>query len=145
MTAEQQGEEIPHVVRLAGERETKFLVETTAKVRQPNGVPWHAWKPIGEGLATKALGEGVAHVIESGGVVLGFIVVRAGVLEMLYVKRDFRGHGFGAELLAAAGLAQPIAVRDSTTSWRVWCRLRGIRWERAQRAEGTASPIARAS
>jgi GNAT superfamily N-acetyltransferase len=143
MTTEQEANEIPHVVRLAGEGDRRFIVETTAKVRQPRDVPWRTWEPIGEGIAARALQDGAAYVIDAGGVMLGFLLVADGVVEMLYVKRDFRGDGFGLELLRHAGVEQPIAVRASTSSWRAWCRAKGLRWQEAHRnvTTGTMSRL----
>jgi GNAT superfamily N-acetyltransferase len=127
MTTEQP-DEIPHVVRPAEPDERRFISETTAKVRQPSGVPWRTWEPVGRSLAESAM-RGVTLVVDAGGVVLGFVVVLHGIVEMLYVKQRFRGEGFGRELLTAAGVAEPIPVRVTTGSWRAWCRGRGIRWE----------------
>ncbi len=132
MTTEQP-EEIPHVVRPATTDERRFIVETTAKVRQPTGVPWHVWRPIGEAAAATAVVNGAAHVVDAGGVLLGFALVYDGAVEMLYVKRDFRGEGFGLELLKAAEVGTPVPVRFTTASWRAWCRSKGLRWEEARR------------
>jgi hypothetical protein len=82
-------------------------------------------------MAQQQLAAGAAHVIDAGGTVLGFVLVVSGVVEMLYVKRDFRGEGFGVELLrAAAVIGDSVPVRDTTGSWRAWCRAKGLRWEK---------------
>lgn len=136
MTTEQEGE-IPHVVRAASPDDRRFIVETTAKVRQPTGVPWRAWEPIGEGMAERALHEGAAHVVDATGTVLAFVITVRGVVEMLYVKRSFRGLGFGMELLRAVGIGTPVPVRATTASFRAWCRAKGMRWEEPRREEVT--------
>jgi len=41
---------------------------------------------------------------------------------MLYVKREFRGHGLGAELLGALGVWTP---HDPNRAWQSWVKRRG--------------------
>jgi GNAT superfamily N-acetyltransferase len=140
MTTEQQDGQIPHVVRGASHDERRFIVETTAKVRQPPDVPWRAWEPIGMGMAQQSLVAGRALVIDAGGTVLGFLLVVGGVVEMLYVKRSFRGLGFGMELLAAGEVGTPVPARATTASFRAWCRAKGMRWEEPRRDQPEAQP-----
>src|SRR5262245_37655336 len=135
MTTEQP-EEIPHVVRAATEDEHDFIIETTAKVRQPPGCPWRAWENVGGSMAKRALERGRALVIDAGGIVLGFVLLVEGAVEMLYVKRDFRGEGFGESLLTAAGVGtlSPLPVTATTASFRAWCRSKGRRWQERREA-----------
>lgn len=136
MTTEHE-EEISHVVRPASTDDLRFIIETTAKVRQPPGVPWRAWQPVGEGMAERALRDGAAHVVDATGTVLAFVLTVRGVVEMLYVKRSFRGLGFGLELLRTVGVDTHVPVRATTPSFRAWCRAKGLRWEEPRRDEVT--------
>lgn len=121
-----------YTVRPAVEADRRFIVETTARVRQPHGVTWFDWEPYGMLWAREAFKwEDGCHVVESDGVILGFVLVTqdpAGV-EMLFVKRDFRGLGFGQLLLDAAGMGDPVSCRAPTDSWRMWCSKRGIKFQ----------------
>lgn len=118
------------VVRPYAEADRAFVVETTAKVRQPTGVPWGEWKPYGEEWVRSCLLSWGAspNVAEGNGVILGFVLCRRNVVEVLYVKRDYRGMGLGRLLLDAAGFGEEVLCRAPTASWRHWCRRRGIKF-----------------
>ena len=116
-----------------GDRSTDrpFIVETTARVRQPHGMTWREWEPYGVHWSRGTLDDADADgckVVDAGGVILGFITIVAGHVEMLYVKRDFRGLGFGQLLLDAAGMDDNVPCRAPTDSFRMWAAHRGIRF-----------------
>lgn len=115
-------------IRPATADDHRFILETTAKVRQPHGLPWTTWKRTGMQQATEALRHGSAWVVESDGVLLGFVVADEAV-SMLYVKRDYRGLGLGLELLAKTGQGKVVRVRQPTASWRAWARRRSLPWQ----------------
>lgn len=111
--------------------EAGFIAETTAKVLRPRDATWASYGPAAMPLIAEAIAKGGALVAASDGVVLGFLLAPAGVLEMLYVKRDFRGNGIGLRLLWASGLGDPVTVRQETASWRAWARSKALEWRRA--------------
>jgi GNAT superfamily N-acetyltransferase len=91
-------------------------------------MPWTAWAALAVPEASRRLAVGRAFVAEAAGALLGFVLANeGGSVEMLYVKRGFRGLGIGKDLLAALG-DKPIVARAPTPSWRAWTAKRGIRW-----------------
>ena|SRR5688572_17901763 len=128
------------IVRPAVDADRRFIVETTAKVRQPRGVTWLEWEPYGRAWADMTfvwqdMVGGVsdrpfAWVVEVDGVILGLLLKTHDEqsIECLYVKREFRGLGYGQLLLDAAGFGDDIPCRAPTESWRRWCARRGIRY-----------------
>lgn len=123
-----------YTVRSAVDADRRFIVETTARVRQPHGVNWADWECYGRTWASETLGDGgigSTQVVESDGVILGFLMpgYKDGApvyVECLYVKRDFRGLGFGRVLLDAAGFDDKVPCRAPTDSMRMWAKGRGI-------------------
>jgi GNAT superfamily N-acetyltransferase len=115
--------ELPIAVRPMGSADRAFVRETTLKVRNhqmgEKQLPWRLAQRA-HGPDVDAALEGTALIAESGGVILGFAVAKADVLEMLYVKRDFRGEGFGYRLWVDAG--RPAYARSPTPSFRHWMR-----------------------
>ena len=119
-----------YTVRPAVEADRRFIVETTARVRQPHGVTWFDWEVYGR-TWSEACWNGYGafpHVVDSEGVILGYVIGRHGVLECLFVKKDFRGLSFGQLLLDAAGMGDPVPVRAPTDSFRIWASRRGIKF-----------------
>lgn len=116
-------------IRRAVADDARFIVETTAKVRQPREQGWREWERDGRRNAEDDLRDGSTHVIEADGVLLGFVTMLAGALRMVYVKREFRGNGFGVALLTAAGALDDfprVRVIDPTSSFRAWSKRRGF-------------------
>lgn len=128
-----QQSEFGWTIRPAQPSDHRFLVETIAKVRQPREMSWLRWSLLGVPMAQQTVLSGASHVAEADGVILGFVTEQAGAVEMLYVKRDFRGNGIGLDLLAkAADPTETVTARAPTSSWRAWCRRRGIEWRAAR-------------
>ena len=132
--------DIPHVIRQAVPEDARFILETTAKVRQPRGVPWTQWSPVGLRNAQTALAQGRAVVADADGVILGFALAMPSAmtppelaLEMVYVKADFRGFGLGLEMLRGVGMAPGflVAARAPTPCWRRWCAHHALMWRTA--------------
>lgn len=122
-----------YTVRPAVEADRRFIVETTARVRQPHGVTWFEWERYGMTWAAMCYDDpdrrfSMAHVVESDGTVLAFVLVYKCAVEMLYCKKDFRGLGFGMLLLDSIASGDPVPVRAPTDSWRMWCSKRGIKF-----------------
>lgn len=111
--------------------ELDFIAETTAKVLKPRDETWTSWGIRALSAVHATVRDGSPLVAASDGVILGFLLARDGVLEMLYVKRDFRGNGIGLRLLWASGLGDPVTVRQETASWRAWARSKALEWRRA--------------
>ena len=129
-------------IRSAVDADRKFVIETTARVRQPMCMEWYHWEPYGIAWAERvgygeygAGGSGGAWVVEADGVLLGYVLVAKAWLddvnnvECIFVKEKFRGLGFGQLLLDAAGVVDVVRCRAPTASWQAWCRRRGIKWE----------------
>ena len=115
------------VVRRALSGDERFIVETTAKVRQPRGLAWRTWEQTARPEALRRLADGAAWVAEADGVLLGFILLEGDRVEMLFVKKDLRGLGIGLALLEHA--PRPLRARWPTASWRMWCAKRRIDWK----------------
>jgi len=103
-----------------------FVRETTARVRLPRDewgtarLPWNDWAFAYGALVDLWLREGTCAVVDAGDdVFLGFALAHHGFVRMVYVKREFRGAGFGRELLQAVGTSVPHCPNDS---WRAWQR-----------------------
>lgn len=122
---------LDYTIRAAEPGDRRFIIETTAKVRQPREMSWTDWKRRGLAESELDLDNGEALVGDADGVLVGFMVISNGALAMVYVKRDFRGAGVGYDLLVAKlGLPPPpVRVSTVTGSWRRWARLHRIRWE----------------
>lgn len=146
-------DDIPRTIRPATADDGPFVWETTLKVHQPRSrmadgtsrpaVCWADWVNLRGAETMQMLRDSRVLVMESGNILLGFVVVSQGVVRMLYVKRDFRGNGFGLELLSADGPAidharadarfphlepRPLYAARPTPSWKRWARLHGIQW-----------------
>jgi len=137
-------EPIPHVIRPMEPADRSFVVETTLKVRQPRGITWREWEGLRKPDTERMVDGGTVLVVDAGGVLLGFALAMGATLEMLYVKRDFRGDGLGLELLARldlrhrlSGTWAALTVDHPTASWRAWARRRGIQWAQAERKAAT--------
>ncbi len=120
--------DLEYTVRDAIPDDRRFVVETTARVRQPHEMNWRDWCVYGDLWARRCVDSGRTNVVEAKGVILGFIVVCDGRVECLYVKQSFRGLGLGQLLLDAAGMDQPIPCRAPTDSFRIWASRRGLRF-----------------
>jgi GNAT superfamily N-acetyltransferase len=113
----------------AGER--SLIIESTCHARQPqchgrHVIPWNAWLAMYAPAVQHAMATGHSLVADMDGVAVGFLVAQGGRVFMLYVKQEFRGVGFGRELLESA-LAQGLlhtpleTTADMVTpSWRAW-------------------------
>ncbi len=122
--------------------EVTFVRETCAKVRWPHmwsathkrripAVNWADWIRTHGAQVDEWLREGKCLVYAQGDVALGFLVASGGVLRMLYVKRRFRGNGFGLNLLNAwrrITPADPVQLYRPTASIEAWCKFHGIPW-----------------
>lgn len=105
-------------------RDAGFVLETACKIRWPKGTTFREWFAAYVPQVTRWVREGTCLVVDAGdGVtVLGYLIESGGVLRSLYVKRDFRGHGFGLDLLGATTLTRPLRVQDPTPSFNAWAR-----------------------
>ncbi len=136
-------DELPIVIRApdpgsVGER--KFITEASCHARQPCNLPWNAWLPMYSPAVREARRDSasVTRVAEVDGVIVGFVIVKAGRLFMLYVKQKLRGERIGLRLLKAAmpglivgpvGLEIPVTGDLVTPSFRNWCRGHGFEFE----------------
>ena len=127
---------IEYNVRRATDSDARFIVETTARVRQPRSLTWWEWQPYGMQWAEFHFNgdpgdNGGAWVVEAKGVLLGFVLCAnestIRTVEMLFVKKDFRGLGLGQLLLDVAGFDAEVPCRAPTDSLRMWARKRGIK------------------
>jgi GNAT superfamily N-acetyltransferase len=120
---------LDYAIRPAQPEDHRFIIETTAKVRQPRDLSWTEWKTTGEMRARADLEYGGCFVAEADGVIVGFVLFARiwAALEMLYVKREFRGLGLGMALLNPGDVK--VLITTATPSWRQWTRLHRIRWE----------------
>lgn len=92
------------MIRPATAAELPFIRETCCKVRQPRGSQWSSWLASHGPTVDGWLAEGKAAVYvedEEPDIVLGFMVTTGDLVRMLYVKRDFRGHGIGLALVGS--------------------------------------------
>jgi len=124
-----------------GTGEWRLIEETCCRVRQPRAekgdvIPWAAWEPMYAPAVEAATDGGLVLVADLSGVAVGFVVVSGGGrLFMLYVKREYRGNGYGLALLRAAmplSLAArqiPVTADMLTPAWRRWCRDKGLAFE----------------
>lgn len=123
------------MIRAATPDELPFIRETCCKVRWPrpwmgegHAMAWDAWLREHGPLVDRWLRDGDALVYVEDDVpdlVLGFAVVLHGQLMCLYVKRDFRGHGIGRQLLDGAGVVygdRHLLCYRPTSSLRHWAR-----------------------
>lgn len=128
-------DKLDYVVRPASHNDWRFIIETTAKVRQPRSLTWEEWEPYArcwvESILNNPKAPGACWTVEASGVVLGFVLLSTNSLsvEMLYVKQKFRGLGFGRLLLDAAGFDDDVPCRAPTESWRLWARRRGVKYK----------------
>lgn len=118
--------------------ELPFIRETCCKVRWPrpwqgegHAVSWEAWVREHGPTVDRWLRDGDALVYVEDSVpdlVLGFVVVQHGQLMCLYVKRDFRGHGIGRELIDGVGVlyGRKLLCWRPTSSLRHWARHHGL-------------------
>jgi GNAT superfamily N-acetyltransferase len=114
----------------AGDR--PFIVETTARVRQPREITWREWEPYGVHWSRGTLDDADAEackVVEASGVILAFITIVDGHVEMVYSKAAFRGLGFGRVLLDATGFDDNVKCRSPTDSMRMWAQRIGLKLE----------------
>ena len=127
----------PWFIRPATEADHNFVWETTLMVRRPHGVPVKEWRSLHGNETTRVLAEGKTAIIDAEGVILGFVVVSARGLEMLFVKKDWRGLGLGLLLLEEAGACYPgskdiaAPVVAPTPSFRHWTRHHHLTWRMA--------------
>lgn len=124
--------DIPMRVRPWEVEEVDFVWETSLKVRKPHSTPWREWEASqGEKLLAQlnALDSRVSVLDAFDGLVVGFAHWLGPVLQMLYVKRDLRGFGYGLQLLGVR--PEVVLVHRPNTCWRRWTYLKGIRWKEA--------------
>lgn len=115
-------------IRPATAEDLPFVIETAAKVRWPKGTTFHAWSAAYRTSYHKLVADGGRVLVaEADGVILGFAIVDAhDRLEMVYVKRDFRGAGIGLQLLGEAGLRPPFHLIRPTPSVRRWLKFHAL-------------------
>lgn len=120
-----------------GEREYSFVRETTIKVRRPKGIGFRRWE--------RAIGPEIDALIacdncyvaefeddEGGKILLGFLLLdHAHNVHMLYVKRDFRGHEIGHQLIRAVFGSWDITVVKPMGFWREFALRNRIVWVEA--------------
>lgn len=130
-------------VRPARETDMAFVRETACKARWPRlctnpwdppasrvytrPFSWREWEASHGPTVDTWIADGQCLVLDAGqDTILGFVIVAEDLVRMLYVKQEFRGNGFGAELLRALGI-DPLTARPHlpTPSWDMWlARLR---------------------
>lgn len=124
---------------IAGEQ--TFIIESCLRARQPPGIPYGAWRAMYEPAIQNAVCHGESLVLVMDDVVVGFVVTVESHLFMLYVKLDFRGNGYGMQLLREALPHQARALEFITTadmltpSWKAWCRAKGIKFTIAKETD----------
>jgi GNAT superfamily N-acetyltransferase len=110
------------VVRPYQRSDQDFVLDATCNVRYPRGLPWTDWRYAYGALVSYWLDNGRCVVADAGDdTALGFAVGDT-LVRMVYVKREFRGHGLGAELLGALGVWTP---HDPNRAWQSWVKRRG--------------------
>jgi GNAT superfamily N-acetyltransferase len=83
-------------------------------------LPWEDWQYAYGALVDKWLRGGECAVVDAGDeVYLAFALAFAGLIRMVYVKKEFRGHGFGVRLLDSVGTRVP---HCPNAGWRAWAR-----------------------
>lgn len=129
-------------IRRARESDMAFVRETTCKARWPRMLSnpwapkdqqryhrpmnWHEWESAHGPTVDQWIADGVCAVLDAGDdTILGFAIGTVGdglgtLVRMVYVKREFRGNGFGRELLVAVGAIPPYRVHLPTASWAMW-------------------------
>lgn len=135
-------DELPIGIRPpASKGERQLIVEASCHARQPPEIPWSPWFAMYSPAVYEAVNTGRVLVGDSGGVVVGFVVVSPIDRErlfMLYVKKDYRGERIGMRLLRAAmpdlisgpvGLEIPVTSDLVTPSFKHWCRRHGMEYE----------------
>lgn len=129
-------------IRPVRESDMAFVRETTCKARWPRvltnpgaapadrvysrPITWHEWERAHGPTVDEWIADGNCMVLDAGeDTILGFaIVTRGELVRMAYVKREFRGNGFGLGLLAACGAGgePPFRAHLPTASWDMWIR-----------------------
>lgn len=93
-------------IRPAHDLERTYIRETALKLIQPHGVGYRAW----ETKATPWVANLSATVLADGTVlVIGFALEGISGVQVLYVRRKFRGVGLGRELMQGR-TKDPVAV-----------------------------------
>ena len=111
------------VVRPYQPTDLAFVADATCNVRYPRGLPWTDFREAYGCLVERWLTAGACVVADAGDETsLGFAVAHGNLVRMVYVKREFRGHGLGAELLGALGVWTP---HDPNRAWQSWVKRRG--------------------
>lgn len=137
-------QDIQDAIRPVRESDMSFVRETTCKARWPR-VPvnpaapfaewrytrpltWHEWEAAHGPTVDQWIADGMCNVLDAGDdTILGFVIATTGdglgsLIRMVYVKREFRGHGFGRELLYSVGAVPPYRAHLPTASWEMWER-----------------------
>lgn len=125
--------------------EEQLIIEASCHARQPREIPWSAWQAMYT-PAIRELLERHQHVVaDLDGIVVGFALARARCLHTVYVKKDFRGNGYGKHLVAAVlGSPGPISSIMTTAdmltpSFKAWCGRQSIRYTIATEGARCAS------
>lgn len=122
--------------------EQSFIVEATTKCRWPDRTWPHAGlsprqrehradveRDVAGSDSFVADFVTAAHAVGTS-TLLGFATLSAGVVAMVYVKRDFRGYGIGAMLLGGSGVKGDVAVTHAlpwraNRCWQRWVAYHG--------------------
>lgn len=130
--------------------ERQLIVEASCHARQPRDIPWSAWRAMYEPAILDLIARHRHVVAELDGVIVGFALARTeriglAHLHTVYVKKDFRGHGYGKRLVAAVlGVPGPISSIVTTAdmltpSFKAWCSRHAIRYTIATEGARCAS------
>lgn len=93
-------------IRPARDDERIYIRETALKLIQPPGMGFRRW----EEKATPWLAKlGATVLAEGDDLVIGFALEDAARVQVLYVRRKFRGNGLGSELMQGR-VKDPVAV-----------------------------------
>jgi len=115
-----------------GPEHLDFVVGAMCNIARPRGTPFDKWRTFYRDTALaacKASDVVVALSLDAApDVYLGFASARQGVLEMVYVKLQFRGNGIGIELLKGLGLASPVTVMEPNAGFKKWADLHRVEW-----------------
>jgi len=112
--------------------ERKFVRETCCKLRWPHGTTWADWSQVNGPIVDAWIDAGECRVYDEDGVILGFLVTTGEVVRALYVKRAFRGEGFGLALvLDWRPSVKQLRAFMPTPSWKRWTICHGLPWVEA--------------
>lgn len=102
------------IIRPAHTGERTYVRETALKLIQPPGLGYRRWEEKASPWIAKL---GAVVLAEGDELVIGFVIEDKPGVQLLYVRRKFRGNGFGGELMQGR-TRDPLAVGFG--AWSDW-------------------------